>query len=48
MCSHGWQRVGDVWVCVRCGLTRTNDGKLFFDKKLPNYKSKKQKKRGKK
>ncbi len=45
MCNHVWRKVNDVLVCTRCGLTRTPDGKILFDRKLPNYKPKK---RGKK
>lgn len=45
MCPHVWQKVNDVCVCVRCGLTKTHDGKILFDKKIVNYKSKKKKKR---
>ena len=45
MCSHNWQKINDVYVCMRCGLTRTYDGKLIFDRKIANYKPKKRKKR---
>lgn len=48
MCSHSWQRVNDVRVCLKCGLTTTFDGKIFFDRKIVNYKSKKRKKAVKK
>lgn len=49
MCSHNWRKFGEVWACMNCGLTKTSDGRLFFDKELPNYKPKKKnKKRGKK
>ena len=44
MCSHIWVKVNEVFVCARCGLTRTPDGRLLFDKKAVNYKQKKQKK----
>ena len=44
MCSHTWQKINDVFVCMRCGLTRTYDGKIIFDRKLVNRKSKKVKK----
>lgn len=37
MCNHTWKHVNDVWVCLRCGLTRTCDGKIIFDKKIVNY-----------
>lgn len=45
MCNHQWQKVNDVCVCVRCGLTKTYDGRILFDRQLPNYKRKKRKKR---
>ena len=38
-----WKKCGDVWICVRCGITRLNDGRLMFDKKFVNYKFKKRK-----
>ena len=41
MCSHVWKKVNDVQVCVRCGLTRIADGRILFDRKIVNYKSKK-------
>jgi hypothetical protein len=41
MCSHNWKKVNDVSVCIRCGMTRTHDGKIMFDKKIVNYKPKK-------
>lgn len=44
MCSHEWRKVNDVHVCLRCGLTKTFDGKFLFDRKLPNYKRKRVKK----
>lgn len=45
MCSHTWQKINDVTVCQKCGLTRTADGKIIFDRKLPNYKKKRRKKK---
>jgi hypothetical protein len=45
MCSHIWKKVNDVSVCVRCGLTKTFDGRILFDRKLSNYKPKKKKRR---
>jgi hypothetical protein len=45
MCNHIWQKVNDVFVCSRCGLTRTTSGKIIFDRKLPNYKKKRKRKR---
>ena len=41
MCSHDWRKINEVWVCMRCGITKMPDGKIFFDRKLPNYKPKK-------
>lgn len=43
MCAHEWIKLNDVVACTRCGLTRTHDGKVIFDKKLVNYKPKKRK-----
>ena len=41
MCNHtNKKRIGDLWVCLNCGLTILPDGRVFFDRKLPNYKSK--------
>ncbi len=34
MCGHDWEQVNDCFVCLRCGLTRTFDGKILFDRKL--------------
>ena len=47
MCPHEWFKINDVTVCKRCGLTRTFDGKVIFDKKITNYKPKKPKRRKK-
>jgi hypothetical protein len=44
MCAHEWRKVNDVWVCVRCGLTRISDGNILFDKPFVNYKSKRKRK----
>lgn len=33
-------------MCTKCGMTLLSDGKVFLDRKLPNYKSKKGKVRG--
>ena len=43
MCSHSWQKINDVFVCTKCGITRTFDGKIIFDRKIVNYKPKKRK-----
>lgn len=37
MCNHQWKKINDIKVCTRCGLTITYDGKIMFDRKLPNY-----------
>lgn len=48
MCNHGnRKKIGAVWVCVNCGLTILPDGKVFFDRELPNYNSKHKPKRKK-
>lgn len=44
MCCHEWITINDITVCRKCGLTRMYDGKVFFDRKLPNYKPKKRRK----
>ena len=42
MCNHSnTKKINNVRVCLKCGLTITDDGKVLFDRKLPNYKSKK-------
>ena len=42
MCNHcNTIKVNDVWVCLQCGLTRTYDGKIIFDRKIVNRKKKK-------
>ena len=43
MCPHIWKKYNEVHFCVRCGLTRLPNGQIFFDRKLPTYKSKKRK-----
>lgn len=45
MCSHDWKTVNDIKVCLKCGITKTYDGKILFDKKIVNYKPHKKKKR---
>ena len=42
MCSHAWKKVNDIWVCMKCGITRI-DNTIIFDNELPNYKPKKKK-----
>lgn len=45
MCAHANTiKVNDVKVCLNCGLTMTPDNKIIFDKKIVNYKPRKQKK----
>lgn len=43
MCNHQWQKVNSLNICVRCGLTKTYDGRILFDRQLPNYKKKRRK-----
>ncbi len=40
MCKHEMIKVNNVSVCLKCGLTRTPDGRILFDKKIVNYKRK--------
>lgn len=39
ICGHKWSKHNDVTVCVKCGLTVTYDGKMFFDKKITTRRS---------
>lgn len=49
MCSHSnTKKINGVKVCLNCGLTILPNGQIFFDRKLPNYRPKKNKKRGRK
>lgn len=46
MCGHGnTRKIGEVKVCLNCGMTVLPNGQIYFDKGLLNYKSKKKKKR---
>ena len=36
MCKHLWHKHNDITVCLRCGLLRTPDGKVLFDRRLPD------------
>lgn len=47
MCSHLWKRVGECFVCIKCGITRLPNGRIFFDRKLPNFDTAKEKRMGK-
>lgn len=44
MCKHEFKKVFNCTVCVRCGLTRLPDGRVFIDRKIVNYKKGKRKK----
>lgn len=49
MCNHSnRKKVNSVWVCLKCGLTVTEDGKVILDKQLPNYRKKRRASYGKK
>lgn len=45
MCGHQWRKLNDVYICVRCGLTKTYDGKIIFDRRLPSKLNKKEKRK---
>lgn len=47
MCKHQWVKVNDVYVCKKCGMTRTPDGKIMFDRDATNICKKRRKKNGK-
>ena len=38
MCAHEWKKVNDTWICMRCGLTRLEDGFILYDKYILDYK----------
>lgn len=44
MCSHEWKKINDVWVCLRCGITRLPQG-IMFDREIVNYQSSKKAKK---
>ena len=37
MCNHNFIKINDIKVCIKCGLTRLYNGKIFFDKKIKNF-----------
>lgn len=41
MCPHNWRKANDVFVCIRCGITRLPNGGFMFDRELPNVGNKK-------
>lgn len=46
-CTHAnTKKINDCKVCLNCGMTILPNGKLFFDKKIVNYKFKKNRKKG--
>lgn len=46
MCPHtNTRKINDVRVCLNCGMTISNDGRILFDKKIVNYKPRKKNKR---
>lgn len=42
-CKHTAITVGTLRVCSKCGMTLLDNGKVFFDRKLPDYKPKRKK-----
>lgn len=36
-CRHNWKQINDVQFCTKCGITRVNNEKVMFDRKLPNH-----------
>lgn len=46
MCNHAnTKKINGVKVCLNCGLTITPDGRVLFDRALPNYTKKRKAKR---
>ena len=45
MCKHQFIKINDVSVCKFCGLTFSFDGKVMFDRKLPNICNKKKRRK---
>ena len=37
MCKHEFIKINDVVICKKCGITKTPDGKIIFDRKVINY-----------
>ena len=37
MCKHKTVTIGECRVCTKCGATLLSNGKIFFDRKMPNY-----------
>lgn len=48
MCRHIYRTINSVRVCQRCGLTiNLINGAVMFDRRLPDYRKKKDKGSGK-
>ena len=43
-CGHtNTRKINDLKVCLDCGLTVTQDGRIFFDREIVNYRPKRRK-----
>ena len=40
MCSHEAIWICECKVCKKCGMTLLNDNRIYFDRKLPDYRPK--------
>ena len=48
MCNHSnTVKVGNVKVCLKCGISILPNGEIFYDRKIKDYKPPKRKKGGK-
>lgn len=47
MCNHTFLKMNDVTVCVKCGMTVADGKKVIFDRKLPSYIRKKNRRKKK-
>lgn len=47
MCRHQFIKINDVSVCKLCGLTLSYDGKVMFDRNLPNIGNRKKRRKNK-
>lgn len=43
MCKHEFIKINDIVICKKCGINKTPDGKIIFDRKVINYRPKRRK-----
>ncbi len=32
-CNHVWEKIVNVRICMKCGITKLPNGQIFFDRK---------------